>query len=265
MASRPSETKSFERVGGPGGPFFLGDGQHLVGQVGLAQVVERLAGHGRVGHRGLGGHEGQGGVGQRRLAGRGRRLEHGPQGPIAQARGEGEPGHQGAVTLTDHPQGAKRRGHLVDQIGGFEQRQGPFALGAGDLGHRCLLVGHRGGLGALGGQQHPAQLGGQLLVLGAQLGRRRVSESRSGPGRVEVEGVDVEPLAASHHDVHLEGPGGGGLGDVAHPPGARSHLEHQLVVGQRRGAQVRGWRHRGGRGHGLTRGLDAGSSAGRGG
>ena len=52
-----------------------------------------------------------------------------------------------------------------------------------------------GGLGVLGGQQHPAEFGLELSRVAAQLAGGRLDEAGARLGRVEVDRVDVEPLA----------------------------------------------------------------------
>jgi len=54
--------QELERVARPLGALLLDDGEHLVGEVGLAHVEERLPGHGRVLDPLLLGHEGEDGL-----------------------------------------------------------------------------------------------------------------------------------------------------------------------------------------------------------
>ena len=196
MDRRPSETRSFERVGGPGGPFFLGDGQHLVGQVGLAQVVERLAGHGRVGDlRLVGAPSDRAASASVDLPADDDDWMTAPRGRSESRAGERQPGHQGAVPFAHD---AERPEGVPPDPSGRPSRAAPGRASRSAAlmaGHRRRWASASGRLGVLGGQQHLAEFASELLGVGVQLSGRALRESGTGLGRVEVQGVDVEPLS----------------------------------------------------------------------
>ena len=77
-------------------------------------------------------------------------------------------------------------------------------------GSSAVDVGGRSGaLCRLDRQQDLSELRGQLVPVGPELCGGRLDEAGALAGGVEVEDIDVEPLAHGHHHVHPEDPGVG--------------------------------------------------------
>lgn len=184
-----------------------------------------------------------------------RRPHHHGQGRLQLAADSGQVAQQAVGGLAHHPGPQEVLGDAIDEVGVTEQLQGRLLLGRTE-GHRRVgrgLGGPHHLLGqALTRQQHPAQLPVHHLLGHPDLARRRLGEGGPGPGRVQVQGVDVEDLAvagigARHQHVDPQGLEARHPGQPPHPPAPVAVVQGHLVAGDLgRGLGRRGRGHRGG-------------------
>jgi len=242
----PLALQQLQGIGGPLRPRLLGDGQHLVPQVRLAHVKQRLPRHGRVLDLLLRRHEGQHRFQQGRLARRRRGLDQHRQRLIQLAGHRGQVPDQLVRLLPHHPAPFEVPQDPPQQVRRAQQRQCLRPLLRRQLDRRFfrrqrppdLLV-----LQFLQFQQHPPQVGLHHVLPQAQLHRRLLDEGRPALGRVEIEGVHVEALPPARQHVHLQQLIAHVFRKTPHPPAAVAPDDDDLVaVDTGCGLGVGGWR-----------------------
>lgn len=206
-----------------------------MGQVALAQVVEALAGHGRVGHPVLLGDEGRDGLQQRALARRRRRPHDDGQGCLQLAGHRGQVAQQAVGGLAHHPGPEEVGGDALHQGRVTQQLQGGLLLGSAQ-GHRGVGWGLGGPHHLLGQgltrQQHPAELAVHDLLGHADLGRRGFGEHGPGPRRVDVPGGRGRPGRAPGHHRRAEPRGSDAAVGLPRRPGHQEPAEGPCRGGQ---------------------------------
>jgi hypothetical protein len=196
--------EELERVARPLGPLLLDDGQHLVPQVALAHVEERLTGHRRVLHPLLVGDEGQDGVHERRLPGRRRALDDDRERLVELSRHRAEVADQLVRLLADHAaagevdQDAREEARVAEEL---ERRLGLFVGQRDRLVGRLLCLGDLLLLQVLEREQDLAEVALDDVLLDPELAGGLADEDLTLARRVEVERVDEEGLAARREQV----------------------------------------------------------------
>lgn len=112
----PFGLEEFQGIGRPARAFFLGEGEDLVLEIGLAEVEETLAGHCRVGDAHLFGHHLKHRFHQRRFARRAGGLDQHGQEFIELAAHAGEVADEKIRGLADDPAAREVIHQALDQV-----------------------------------------------------------------------------------------------------------------------------------------------------
>ena len=213
--------EELQGVGGPLGTLLFGDGEYLVGQIGLPHVEEALAGHRRVGHPLLGRHQLENRIEQRGLArGRGGLDDHRQRlGELAARRGE-IPG-EGVDLLADHAGAVEVGDDALQELRVPEQLERLALLFGRERRRRLALRLERAAdRHVLEDLQLAVELGEVGLdhrLLDLQLERRLLDEGPPLLGRHQVDRVDEEDVAPGHPHQHLQALVGEVLLPAPHP------------------------------------------------
>ena len=226
-------------------------------EIGLTHVEQRLARHGRVLRPVLFGHERQHALHQRRLASRRGALDDHRQRRLQLPRHRGQISGELVRLLAHHSRDLEVGQDAVEQPRVLEQVERGLPLGRVErdlLGRRLQDLPDLGVLELLELQEHLAEVLLEGVVLEAELGGGLLDEGGPVPGRVEIEGVDVEGVGARRQDVDLHDVVGRVLVEASDPiPAISQPDDHLSLVDLGGDLHCRGWQRRCCRGLGRRR------------
>ena len=225
--------QELQGVAGAFGPLLLHNGEHLVLQVAVAEIVKALAGHGAVFDALLLRHKVQNGVHERRLSGGAGALDDERQRVVKLAGDGGEIAHQDVGLLTDQAAALKVGLDAVQQLGVFEQGQRRLAFAV--FQHDFLALRLDGFADVLflqlfDFQKHLAQVALERVsgLAGLAVGLRQ--KVLPVLGVAQVERVQVIVLAGQHAQLHAQGLERKIFADAPHAPLALAKGEGGLVA-----------------------------------
>ena len=231
--------------------FFLGDGEDLVLEVAFADVEQALPGHRAVVHALAFRHQRQQRVHERALAGRTRGLDQDRERLFQQPRGHRQIPHQRIGAFADHADGFHVGRDALDKIQIAQQGEARGFLGGSECRRLVRSVWlqrptDRGFLQRLQRDHQRGQVAGDDRLGDAQLQRRRFDERSALPRLIQVQRVQVQVLAGTQAQCHLQHLGREVAGQAAHAIAARAATEPDVVpAGNRQPVRWRRQRRQG--------------------